>query len=188
MKKVLFMAVAAAAISFASCTSNTNKGEANVADSINTPTVENAKEDVTTELQSKLEAKDAEGMLNVLKTINEKIKSLQEEGKLEEAKNLLIQAQDFLINNSEKVNSIIGDNETLNKMIEAVNGIPVEALGASTEALKDTKEGIKDAKEGIKDAANSVEKKTEEATDKAKKEADKKAKEALGKAAKGLGI
>ena len=181
MKKVLFMAVAAAAISFASCTSSTNKGEANVADSINTPTVENAKEDVTTELQSKLEAKDAEGMLNVLKTINEKIKSLQEEGKLEEAKNLLIQAQDFLINNSEKVNSVIGDNETLNKMIEAVNGIPVEALGASTEALKDTKEGIKDA-------ANSVEKKTEEATDKAKKEADKKAKEALGKAAKGLGI
>ena len=181
MKKVLFMAVAAAAISFASCTSSTNKGEANVADSINTPTVENAKEDVTTELQSKLEAKDAEGMLNVLKTINEKIKTLQEEGKLEEAKNLLIQAQDFLINNSEKVNSVIGDNETLNKMIEAVNGIPVEALGASTEALKD-------AKEGIKDAANSVEKKTEEATDKAKKEADKKAKEALGKAAKGLGI
>lgn len=78
MKKVLFMAVAAAAISFASCTSSTNKGEANVADSINTPTVENAKEDVTTELQSKLEAKDAEGMLNVLKTINEKIKTLQE--------------------------------------------------------------------------------------------------------------
>ena len=86
MKKVLFMAVAAAAISFESCTSNTNKGEANVADSINTPTVENAKEDVTTELQSKLKSKDAEGMLNVLKTINEKIKSLQEEGKLEVGK------------------------------------------------------------------------------------------------------
>ncbi|MDD7318728.1 MAG: hypothetical protein SOZ80_00855 [Prevotella sp.] len=181
MKKVLFMAVAAAAISFASCTSNTNKGEANATDSVSTPAVEKVEEDVTKVLQSKLDAKDAAGMQNVLTTINEKIKTLKEEGKLEEAKSLLKQVQDFLANNSDKVNSVIGNNEAINKLVEGVKAIPVDALGAGTEA-------VENAKGELKDAASSTEKKAEEATEQAKQKVNEKANDAINKAAKGLGL
>ena len=95
MKKVMFMAVAAAAISFASCTSNTNKGTASDADSVKTPVVETQEVDVTKDLSAKLDAKDAAGLQDALNSVNEKIKSLKEEGKLDEAKAMLKQVQDL---------------------------------------------------------------------------------------------
>lgn len=184
MKKVMFMAVAAAAISFASCTSNTNKGTASDADSVKTPVVETQEGDVTKDLSAKLDAKDAAGLQDALNSVNEKIKSLKEEGKLDEAKAMLKQVQDFLAANSEKVKEVAGNSEALNKIIEGVKAIPSEAVEAGNEATENVKEDVKTA-------TDKAGKKAGETADKAKKEAkDKanKANKAIDKAAKGLGL
>lgn len=177
MKKVMFMAVAAAAISFASCTSNTNKGTASDADSVKTPVVETQEVDVTKDLSAKLDAKDAAGLQDALNSVNEKIKSLKEEGKLDEAKAMLKQVQDFLATNSEKVKEVAGNSEALNKIIEGVKAIPSEAVEAGKEATENVKEDVKTATD-----------KAGETADKAKKEAKDKANKAIDKAAKGLGL
>lgn len=177
MKKVMFMAVAAAAISFASCTSNTNKGTASDADSVKTPVVETQEVDVTKDLSAKLDAKDAAGLQDALNSVNEKIKSLKEEGKLDEAKAMLKQVQDFLAANSEKVKEVAGNSEALNKIIEGVKAIPSEAVEAGKEATENVKEDVKTATD-----------KAGETADKAKKEAKDKANKAIDKAAKGLGL
>lgn len=195
MKKVLFMAVAAAAISFASCT-NSAKGDANAADSTATPVVENVAEDVTKDLQSKLDAKDANGMQAALATINEKIETLKKEGKLEEAKSLVKQVQDWLTNNAETVKSVVGENEALNKLVDGVKAIPVDALGASEEAVEGAKAGIQDAANAAQEkadaAVDAAKQKTNEAVDAAKQKAADKINEAADKAAskavKGLGL
>ena len=195
MKKVLFMAVAAAAISFASCT-NSAKGDANAADSTATPAVENVAEDVTKDLQSKLDAKDANGMQAALATINEKIETLKKEGKLEEAKSLVKQVQDWLTNNAETVKSVVGENEALNKLVDGVKAIPVDALGASEEAVEGAKAGIQDAANAAQEkadaAVDAAKQKTNEAVDAAKQKAADKINEAADKAAskavKGLGL
>lgn len=195
MKKVLFMAVAAAAISFASCT-NSAKGDANAADSTATPVVENVAEDVTKDLQSKLDAKDANGMQAALATINEKIETLKKEGKLEEAKSLVKQVQDWLTNNAETVKSVVGENEALNKLVDGVKAIPVDALGAGEEAVEGAKAGIQDAANAAQEkadaAVDAAKQKTNEAVDAAKQKAADKINEAADKAAskavKGLGL
>lgn len=191
MKKVLFMAVAAAAISFASCT-NSAKGDANAADSTATPAVENVAEDVTKDLQSKLDAKDANGMQAALATINEKIEALKKEGKLEEAKALVKQVQDWLTTNAETVKSVVGENETLNKLVEGVKAIPVEALGAGEQAVEGAKAAADAAKDKADAAVDAAKQKTNEAVDAAKQKAADKINEAADKAAdkaiKGLGL
>ena len=193
MKKVLFMAVAAAAISFASCT-NSAKGDANAADSTATPAVENVAEDVTKDLQSKLDAKDANGMQAALATINEKIETLKKEGK--EAKSRVKQVQDWLTNNAETVKSVVGENEALNKLVDGVKAIPVDALGAGEEAVEGAKAGIQDAANAAQEkadaAVDAAKQKTNEAVDAAKQKAADKINEAADKAAskavKGLGL
>ncbi|RRD03014.1 hypothetical protein [Prevotella sp. OH937_COT-195] len=164
MKKIMFMAVVAAAISFTNCTSNTSKGTVEEADSVSTPVVETHEEkDMMEELGAKLDSKDTAGMQSVLTTMNEKIKTLTEQGKLEEAKTLVKQVQDFLANNSEKVKDVIGDNESLNNLVDAVKAIPVDALGAGKEAAENVKEDIKNV-------TNVAGKKVGETTEQTKKE------------------
>lgn len=191
MKKVLFMAVAAAAISFASCT-NSVKGDVNPADSTATPNVESVAEDLTKDLQSKLDAKDATGMQAALATINEKIEALKQEGKLEEAKALVKKVQDFLTTNAESVKSVVGENEALNKLIDGVKAIPVEAIGAGEQAVEGVKDAANAAQEKAGEAVDAAKEKANEAVDAAKQKAADKINETADKAAdkaiKGLGL
>ena len=202
MKKVLFMAIAAVAISFASCT-NAAKGDTDAADSTATPAVESVAEDLTKDLQSKLDAKDSNGMQAALATINEKIEVLKKEGKLEEAKALVKQVQDFLTSNAETVKSVIGENESLNNLVESVKAIPVDALGAGQEAVEGVQnaasaaqekagEAVDAAKQKTNEAVDAAKQKTNEAVDAAKQKAADKINETADKAAskaiKGLGL
>ena len=196
MKKIFYVIVAIAAITFSAC-NGTAKGGAETdsiaVDDSAVPTPPEANVDATISALSKAVADDdAEATQSLLAKAQAYIAKLQEEGKLEEAKALVKQVQDWLTTNAETVKSVVGENETLNKLVEGVKAIPVEALGAGEQAVEGAKAAADAAKDKADAAVDAAKQKTNEAVDAAKQKAADKINEAADKAAdkaiKGLGL
>ncbi|MBQ7423341.1 MAG: hypothetical protein IJ549_00385 [Prevotella sp.] len=181
MKKVLFIALAVAAISFASCGNKTQQGT----DADTAAVVE--ENDLTAALKAALENKDAASLQAAIEALQAKIAELTKEGKLDEAKEALTSVQTWLKENQETVKSVTGDNATLNTLVEKVQAIPTESVDAIKSFGTQTEEAaaaaVENTKEAVNAKANEAVEKANEAVDNAKQQAKDKAKEEVNKAA-----
>lgn len=196
MKKIFYVIVAIAAITFSAC-NGTAKGGAEtdsiaVADSA-VPTPPEANVDATISALSKAVADDdAEATQSLLAKAQAYIAKLQEEGKLEEAKVYIAKLQQFISENEEKIAQLTAGNETLNNIVSAVKALPVDAaalagdakdavVGAANDAANAATNAANDAANAANDAAN-------KAVESGKKEAGKAIDNAAGAAKNALGI
>ena len=194
MKKVLFMAVAAAAFTFTSCNPNKTNANQEGVDSTMTEVVDDAQA-LTNGLNEALEANDASAVEKALTAVKEKLGSLD----LEKGKEVLAKVQAFLKENADKIKSVVGGNAIAAGLIDNLTNLKadgLEALKAATEnvgnAAEGAVEGVKDAAadkanavkdaaaEKVNDAANKAAEKVNDAANKAADKAAEGAKKALG--------
>ena len=125
MKKLFFVVMAVAAMSFASCgNKSANQSEA-PADSTAVETVDVS--DVTAALAAGLTEGDASKLQATLETVKEKVAQLLQENP-EQAKEYLTQVQDFLKENAEKVKEVVGDNAVVQTVVSSLVETPAETI------------------------------------------------------------
>ena len=182
MKKVLFIAFAAAAFTMTSCNQKTEAPQAEAADS--TVVVTDEVKNSVDELTAALESTDANAFQKAYEAVMEKAKNMDPSV----VKEYLTKIQEFVKENSEKVKAVIGTNAALASSVDAFANMPAESLEKVTETVGKVQEQLKGAQEGAENAAkeavdNAVEK-TNEAVNNAKEKATEKANEAIDNAAK----
>ncbi|MBR4389070.1 MAG: hypothetical protein IKT00_07815 [Prevotella sp.] len=198
MKKLLFVAIAAVGLCFASC-----KDKATTDQPAATDSVEAVVEDPAADLQKALEANDSSAFQKIITTVTEKFDALKnlDGDALNKAKEYIAKAQAFLKENAEKITAFVGGNSVISGLLDKVNAIPAEALAipaaaegaadAAVEGAKDAAEGaVEGAKGAVEGAAAAAADKVEGAVDAAKDAAGKAvdaAKEAGAKAAEKVG-
>ena len=161
MKKIFYVIVAIAAITFSAC-NGTAKGGAETdsiaVDDSAVPTPPEANVDATISALSKAVADDdAEATQSLLAKAQAYIAKLQEEGKLEEAKVYIAKLQQFISENEEKIAQFTAGNETLNNIVSAVKALPVDVANAATDAANNAVEsGKKEAGKAIDNAAGAA--------------------------------
>ena len=218
MKKIFLMAVAAAALTFASCGQKQQAPvdpNAEAIDSVAVLTEEanTAADEVISQLGSNLEAKDVSAFQTALEAVKAKVADFLAKNP-EIAKEYISKVQNFLKENADKIKAVVGTNAAVTALVDGIANLPsesVEKLTGATEALKalgidagslvknaaaDAVEGAADAVENVKDAAKeTVENAKDAVVDKANEavqDAKDKAGEAVDKGAaavkKGLGL
>ena len=180
MKKIFYVIVAIAAITFSAC-NGTAKGGAETdsiaVDDSAVPTPPEANVDATISALSKAVADDdAEATQSLLAKAQAYIAKLQQ----------------FISENEEKIAQFTAGNETLNNIVSAVKALPVDAaalagdakdavVGAANDAANAATNAANDAANAANDAAN-------KAVESGKKEAGKAIDNAAGAAKNALGI
>lgn len=217
MKKIFMMAVAAAALTFASCGQKQAPADPNAEaiDSVAVLTEEAnaAADEVISQLGSNLEAKDVSAFQTALEAVKAKVADFLAKNP-EIAKEYISKVQNFLKENADKIKAVVGTNAAVTALVDGIANLPsesVEKLTGATEALKalgidagslvknaaaDAVEGASEAVENVKDAAQeTVENAKDAVADKANEvvqDAKDKAGEAVDKGAaavkKGLGL
>ena len=171
MKKFLFIAVAAAAVTFTSCTNE----KAPVPTEPEAPEVELVSED---SLASFIEAADTTAISNFLTEAQAKIEELKNTDPVK-AKEYLAKIQALLKENADKIKAFVGTGAVAS-VIDAVNSLPEIEVPDVTDAAAEAVEGAADA---AKDAAADAVDNAKEAVEDAKDAAADKAAEAVDKAA-----
>lgn len=189
MKKIFYVIVAIAAITFSAC-NGTAKGGAETdsiaVDDSAVPTPPEANVDATISALSKAVADDdAEATQSLLAKAQAYIAKLQEEGKLEEAKVYIAKLQQFISENEEKIAQFTAGNETLNNIVSAVKALPVDAAALAGDAKDAVVGAANDAANAATNAANDA---ANKAVESGKKEAGKAIDNAAGAAKNALGI
>lgn len=185
MKKTLFMAFAAI-MAFASC-GNSNKTEqaSDAADSIVAEAVEGIPEDAQAEiatLADNIKTADAAKVQSTLEKLQAKYVELVNEGKIEEAKKVVVSVQNYIKENADQINSLVAGNESVAKLIDCVKNIPVSSINTAEDALSAVK-GAQDLIDKAKSVAGtSVDEKVEEVKAAAKAKVDEKVEEAKANA------
>ena len=182
MKKVLFMLAAVAAFTFTSCKDSKKADTPAEGETIEEKAAEGDVQDpeqLGTDLNKALEESNGEGLKGKIDAAKEYAQKLLNEGKGEEAKGIIEKIQNFLSENTEKVTSVIGDNQyvqgaldwvksidagdLINKVGEAVgvenaSGKAAEAVDAvkNSEAVQATVEKGKEAVEKGKEVVEAV--------------------------------
>ena len=178
MKKFLFIAVAAAAVTFTSCTNE----KAPVPTEPEAPEVELVSEDA---LASFIEAADTTAISNFLTEAQAKIEELKNTDPVK-AKEYLAKIQALLKENADKIKAFVGTGAVAS-VIDAVNSLPEievpDVADAAAEAVDDAKEAVEGAADAAKDAAADAVDNAKEAVEDAKDAAADKAAEAVDKAA-----
>lgn len=211
MKKILVMALAVVAISFASCGNKAQQKVEEVADSTEAVVedVNAAAEEAISALSEQIEKKDAGALQTALEAIKAKVASFIAANP-ELAKEYLGKVQGFLKENADKIKAVVGDNAAINSLVAGITALPtesVDALMGAGDALKalgidatakaaDAVEGAKDAVEGaadaaadaVKDAKDAAVDKANEAVDNAKEKAGEAIDNAAADAKKKLGL
>lgn len=186
MKKIFMMAVAAAALTFASCGQKQQAPvdpNAEAIDSVAVLTEEanTAADEVISQLGANLESKDVSAFQTALEAVKAKVADFLAKNP-EIAKEYISKVQNFLKENADKVKALVGDNAAVAAAVSAITDIEPEnvvngflqSVGETAEAAKDSVVGaVENAKDAAVDAAKE---KANEAVDAA---ADK-TKEALG--------
>lgn len=192
MKKIFFLAIAALAMTFASCGNKAKAPEAEVADTVAVIDAAAEAEATINALAENLESKDVNAFQSALESIKAKVAEFLANNPAI-AQEYLAKVQGFLKENADKIKAFVGTNAAVSSLIDGISAIPsetVEKLTGATEALKalgidaasfagNAVEGAKDAVEGAKDAvegavenakdaaANAVENAKDAAVDKA---------------------
>lgn len=186
MKKIMFMALTAAAFSFSSCGNTTSKDAPDgdtvavsltAEDQAAEDAVEAAKP-VIAELTQKLEANDAEGVAKILDQVKEQI------AKLDPAQTTVYvkQVQDFINSNKDKIQSLVANNAAVNQFVSTITSVNAEEVANSI--INAAKNQVEDAANEAVDAAKDEAKKAvENEVNKQKEAAKAKANEAISNAA-----
>ena len=143
MKKILVMALAVVAISFASCGNKAQQKVeevAEVADSTEAVVedVNAAAEEAISALSEQIEKKDAGALQTALEAIKAKVASFIAANP-ELAKEYLGKVQGFLKENADKIKAVVGDNAAINSLVAGITALPtesVDALMGAGDALK----------------------------------------------------
>ena len=163
MKKLFFVAMAAVAMTFGSCTDNKPA-----------PVVEPEQEEIemisTDSLATVLEAADSTQLGALLQTVQEQIESLKNIDPAK-AKEYLANVQAFLKENAEKIKAFVGTGtvaalvdqvtnlpeievpDVVDAAKEAVEGAAEDVADAAADAVDGAKEAVTDKVEEVKDAA-----------------------------------
>ena len=207
MKKVLFMALAAAAFTFTSC--GNNKAQAPVEEAIDSTEValEEANAAADEVIAQLADAQDANALQGILETVKAKVAEFISKNP-EIAKEYLAKVQGFLKDNADKIKAVVGENAAVAGLLNTVSAIPSESVdalvnagdalkaigidaaslaGKAVDAAGDAVENVKDAAvEKAAGAVDAVKDAKDAAVDKAANavnEGKEKASEAIDKAA-----
>lgn len=195
MKKIVLLAMAFCAVTFTAC--KKEKVEKN--EVVATDSLAAAGEDVDAaieNLKSKVENKDAEGLQASLAEFQTKYAQWLQEGKVDQAKEYAAKVQAYLKENAEAIKSVVGDNATVNNVIESVANMPLDIANKAADAANTVSEKVDEkTNEAIEKGKETVNQKVDEAKEQARQKAAegvKKANEEVNKAAdkalKGLGL
>ncbi len=182
MKKIIVCMFAVAAIALTSCG---NKASVE--------SVENDAQSAVTELKEKLEANDTEGFNAIVSKTQETIESLIKEGKVDEAKDYAESLKSFIDENAETIKNVVGSDDAVSTIVDAINDIPTGLQGTADEVKEDLEDAakkvgddVKEAFEDLKDEAIAERDKykiqAEEAAQKAVEDAKQKASDAANQA------
>lgn len=169
MKKVLMALAVVAAMTIVSCTDSKkdSKSAENAGENIEELAADTDLTDPTKlgeELAADLEANNGEGLKGKIEKAKEFAANLLKEGKGEQAKGIIEKIQGFLSENSDKVTSVIGDNEYVKGALDWVKNVNAgELLDKAGEAL-----GVDNASEAAGAVKDAVESKATDAAGAAK--------------------
>lgn len=191
MKKILVMALAVVAISFASCGNKAQQKVEEVADSTEAVVedVNAAAEEAISALSEQIEKKDAGALQTALEAIKAKVASFIAANP-ELAKEYLGKVQNFLKENADKIKALVGENAALSSAIAAISDVEPDAVVSGLleqvgDAAEDAKEAAAGAAEDAKEAAAD---KANEVKDAAKQKAGEAVDNAANAAKKSLGL
>ncbi len=217
MKKVFFMAMAVAALTFTSCNSNkdakTAEGTDTTAVASDSTAIPEDAEAIAAQLTEKLNANDNAGVTQLLAGAQAKIAELYAKNP-EIAKEYFKKVQDWVSANKDAVAKIPGSEkiieaitsasaDKLDGFVSSLTGISTDAAKAVGDAAADVNAAANGAEDAVKNAGAKLEEKANEAVNNAKEAANAKADEAVnnakekinnaasdaaGKVTKGLGL
>ena len=204
MKKIVFVVMAVAAIGFTSCGNKTQQAEAVDSVAIVDSLAGAAAQGDIDAISALLNGGDATKLGEALAAVKEKIAKLIKENP-EVAKEYVAKVQNFLSENSEKIQAVVGQNETVqiavNALTEAepddiIKGFLSSVGDAATEvkdaAVDAANEQVDAAKQAVEDKANeakdAADKKVQETKDAAKQKANDAIDNAAKDVKKGLGL
>jgi hypothetical protein len=204
MKKILLAVMAVAAIGFTSCGNKTQQAEAVDSVAIVDSLAGAAAQADIDAISALLNGGDATKLGEALAAVKEKIANLIKENP-EVAKEYVAKVQNFLSENSEKIQAVVGQNETVqvavNALTEAepddiIKGFLTSVGDAATDvkdaAVDAANEQVDAAKKAVNDKANeakdAADKKVQETKDAAKKQASDAIDNAAKDVKKGLGL
>ena len=204
MKKIVFVVMAVAAIGFTSCGNKTQQAEAVDSVAIVDSLAGAAAQGDIDAISALLNGGDATKLGEALAAVKEKIAKLIKENP-EVAKEYVAKVQNFLSENSEKIQAVVGQNETVqvavNALTEAepddiIKGFLSSVGDAATEvkdaAVDAANEQVDAAKQAVEDKANEAKEAADKKVQETKDAAKQKANEAIDNAAKdvkkGLGL
>ena len=199
MKKILFAAVAVAAICFTSCGNKTQQADAEAVDSV--AVIDSLSEEAAhasiDALSSVITAKDADKLKDVLETCKAKAVEFVKQNP-ELAKSYLTKVQNFLKENKDKITEFVSKSpaakDAFNALIsiDAENGLSnfISAIEEKAVEVKDGAEAAaKDAvQEQVDNAKAAAQEKADEAKAAAKEKANQAIDDAAAKAKKSLGL
>ena len=204
MKKIILAVMAVAAIGFTSCGNKTQQAEAVDSVAIIDSLAGAAAQTDIDAISALLNGGDATKLGEALAAVKEKIAKLIKENP-EVAKEYVAKVQNFLSENSEKIQAVVGQNETVqiavNALTEAepddiIKGFLTSVGDAATEvkdaAVDAANEQVDAAKQAVEDKANeakdAADKKVQETKDAAKQKANDAIDNAAKDVKKGLGL
>jgi len=194
MRKLFVLAMAAVAMSFASC-GNKNAQQAEAADAateVSAAEIENA----TAGLDEQLQAGDVNKFQEALTAAQAKVAQLLQENP-EVAKEYLEKVQTYLKDNAEKIKEMVGDNAVVSTAVSSLVEAPAETiisnlqstLGSVSDAATDKVDEVKQAgqdkidevKQAGQDKIDEVKQAGQQKVDEAKQAAAEKVNEAASK-------
>ncbi|MBO5583355.1 MAG: hypothetical protein SPK85_04750 [Prevotella sp.] len=188
MKKLFLFAMAATALTFASCDKTAQKPADAQVDSATVDSTQVTADESTSaisELTSKLDAKDAGAFKTALNTVNDKIKELATKNP-DAAKQLLTKVQGFLKDNADKIKANLGNNAAVETLVNTLTTAPVDKFVDGLKAAGETKDKALDAaskaESAIKDAPEAAKAAADKKVEEAKAKANEKANEAVNEA------
>jgi Fe2+ transport system protein B len=204
MKKIILAVMAVAAIGFTSCGNKTQQAEAVDSVAIIDSLAGAAAQTDIDAISALLNGGDATKLGEALAAVKEKIAKLIKENP-EVAKEYVAKVQNFLSENSEKIQAVVGQNETVQVAVNALteaepDDIIKGFLSSVGEAATEVKDATVDAanqqvdaaKQAVEDKANEVkdaaDKKVQETKDAAKQKANDAIDNAAKDVKKGLGL
>ena len=204
MKKIILAVMAVAAIGFTSCGNKTQQAEAVDSVAIIDSLAGAAAQTDIDAISALLNGGDATKLGEALAAVKEKIAKLIKENP-EVAKEYVAKVQNFLSENSEKIQAVVGQNETVqiavNALTEAepddiIKGFLTSVGDAATEvkdaAVDAANEQVDAAKQAVEDKANEAKEAADKKVQETKDAAKQKANDAIDNAAKdvkkGLGL
>lgn len=188
------MALAAGALTLASCGGNNAKSDNVEADSTSVESTDSTNsasgtvaneaasaEDEIAQLTEQLDSKDASKVQTTLETIKTKIAELAKTDP-EAAKAYVSQLQSWLKTNSDKVKDLAGNNAAINTAIETLTSTSSATLVESYSKAKDAIESVTGKASDVSEKASNAVNKAKEVYDKASSVTEEKIKDEANKA------